>query len=970
MKPAPSRTPHARLVRPGARALIALCALASPALADDSDATFHWIDGLGRETAALQAGDTLVVRVDGLTPRTGYDLVLRSDEGAVLGLARIATDVSGTLGPEVLWWESGVTGPDPAGTGRGGHGFQTFAEAESFLAEHAIAVEVRAPDLDEPGSGQLLADETVPVVAPRSAPLLWFGDGETTYRTAFEAGDEDVYVTGEGLPAGAIVDLFVVRDRASYSTGDALVDVTGYGGSAHPKRVYLAADSTSFSIPAWPAAYQRAGRFDLVARVNDDSAAPRPEFENGDLVVGGLETGLHVRRPSSGLGPSGGPQDIETEIAGRKTFQGIPPGYRFQDVFLRHAAVRAALDPTDVPPEHPGGDYASTWVVKSRKSAKWHSSPAIGPDLTETVEYRQMKPGTLELSIGLIWSDANPAKAEEMRCDVVLDFDDDGIYDPGLDVIDRLDAHGLTIVDDPSDPGPYPVGRTEYDFVDAYDIPWGDYRDQNVDVRAVVAYPGETAGTDVPVYGKNKEYPLVVILHGNHIVCTDFGCTCPPSRRVPNHKGYDYLLDLWASQGFIAVSIDGYDITGCPIDRFIERGALILEHLNYWKRWNDRTIPDDTFDGRFYSRVLMKRIGIAGHSRGGEGVAAAVQINRDLALGFDIRAAILIAPTDYNWSAPPGGGPIEFVIEDTPVFNIMGSSDGDVFDVEGAQLWDRASPVGYRADKSQAFVYGADHNSWNTVWIDPSWNGGSDGVGGNRITAQQQQDTGRVYMTSWWMAWLQDRREMLAFHTNTIDSSKLSGVNTYWSYESAEHVDVDHFEDAPTNKALNSLGGDNTASPNPLTWIESSFEPGAYDGSFFQDTRGAIVAWNKKTDYVAEIPDGFGDVTAYSHLAIRVAQIWDDLALNKGGSQRFLVDVEDDDGRRAVVEVDTRAFDRIPVGYNHPWTGRKSMLSSVRVPLRAFTQDNSNVDLTRVRKVILTFDDTGLLAIDDLQFSK
>ena len=46
------------------------------------------------------------------------------------------------------------------------------------------------------------------------------------------------------------------------------------------------------------------------------------------------------------------------------------------------------------------------------------------------------------------------------------------------------------------------------------------------------------------------------------------------------------------------------------------------------------------------------------------------------------------------------------------------------------------------------------------------------------------------------------------------------------------------------------------------------------------------------------------------------------------------------------------------------------MLSSIRIPLRAFRQNNSRVDLKRITKVIFTFENSGLIAIDEIQFSK
>jgi len=69
------------------------------------------------------------------------------------------------------------------------------------------------------------------------------------------------------------------------------------------------------------------------------------------------------------------------------------------------------------------------------------------------------------------------------------------------------------------------------------------------------------------------------------------------------------------------------------------------------------------------------------------------------------------------------------------------------------------------------------------------------------------------------------------------------------------------------------------------------------------------------------------------------------------------------------VDVSSAGFAAIPVGYAHP-NGRKSMLSSIRVPLRAFTADDSGLDLTKITKIVVTFASTGLLAIDDIQFTR
>ena len=961
----------------------------NPGTPSGASVTIDLVDDHGDVSPTYEVGETFTVQVAGVTPKHGYDLLLRNEHDQVLGWARAAADGAGTIEPTVLMWDGGITGPDPAGRHDPGTGWKTLAEAEQYLAAHTLQVEVRESDFGHPGQGKLVGKAPVATLAARTSPMFWFSESDGTYRNAFDSGKEMLYVTGTHLPAGAIVDLWVCGEQPGWEVGAAVVDTTGYGGAPHKKRITLAPNSTSFSLAVWPAVYQRAGSFDLVARINNPTSGSGVVLKSGDFVTHDHEAGVHIVPPPPLIV---GGSDIEATLVGKKTNKSSFPGIRWQHLFVRHDKVFFALDPSDVPSNHVSPKRAAVWVTPARDAAEWQRLPLLS-DETEVVEVRAVKQGTLETSVFGIWQDADPI-AGHSAMDVVVDFITDdwftspftgtatsppggagnalinGVYDPGYDILDSLDGDGLRVLEDPSEFGAYPIGRTEYDFPDAYDIPWGDYQDQNVDMRAVVAYPGQSAGTDVPMWGTNERFPLIVILHGNHNVCLNFGCTCSPNNRIPNHKGYDYLLDLWASHGFIAVSVDGYDITGCPTDRFIERGALILEHIRYWEDWDDPNITDPTFNGRFYDRVNTHDVGIAGHSRGGEGVAAAVQINQDLALGHDIKSALTIAPTDYNWSTPPGGGPVEFVIADVPLFNIMGSSDGDVVDLDGAQTHDRSEPAGRRKNKTQAYVYGADHNSWNTVWIDPLWNGGSDGVGSNRITAQQQQDTGRVYMTAWWLATLQGKTDYLAYHRGVVASSRLSGVSTYWSYDDQDHLTVDDFQQMPRDNSVNTLGGTNTANPNPQTWQENGMRPGDYDNSFRQDTDGLIVGWNATTTYESVIPTANEDVSQYVALSVRATQICDNNVLNVGGSQHFLVNLEDTSGRRQSVSVDTQGFAPIPVSYRRPTGKRKSMLSTVRVPLKVFTANSSGIDLTHVAKVIITFDATGLLGIDNLQFTK
>ena len=87
-------------------------------------------------------------------------------------------------------------------------------------------------------------------------------------------------------------------------------------------------------------------------------------------------------------------------------------------------------------------------------------------------------------------------------------------------------------------------------------------------------------------------------------------------------KGYNYIMEQLASQGIISVSISAHQINkqgdGAEL---ANRGWLIIKYLDKLKDWNDN--GTDPFGAIFNGKIDMNKIGLSGHSRGGEGVVAA-----------------------------------------------------------------------------------------------------------------------------------------------------------------------------------------------------------------------------------------------------------------------------------------------------------------------------------------------------------
>jgi hypothetical protein len=525
-------------------------------------------------------------------------------------------------------------------------------------------------------------------------------------------------------------------------------------------------------------------------------------------------------------------------------------------------------------------------------------------------------------------------------------------------------------------PGPYAVGQVDYNFEDEFDLVpsgGGPPAYPNVDVRAVVRYPATTAGVGQPVAGLPflARYPLVVVLHGNHATCSN-PCSgshsCAPADRVPNHRGYDYLLDILASWGFVAVSIDGFDVTAAfsPLMSDYEaRGRLVLRHLARWQAWN--ATATDPWGGLFHRRVAMNRIGLSGHSRGGEGVVAAEFINRAEGLGFEIRAVNAIAPTDQD--------PLIRYVPQVPYFLLMAASDGDVSNLQGLRTWDRTSLAGAptQTDKSMLWVHGANHNFFNTAWT-PGFGvacASDDGVGEGRLSASTQRHVGCQSIVAFFRLHLQDRHRFRKLFRGEAVVEGLDGVRMYWAYQDATRREVDSF-DSGDDRTTNSLGGPVTTSGGFTTFDEFEFKafgPDLFNPSFRHFTHGLVLGWNSTQTYETTLPAGQRDVSGYRALSLRVGQILDGGVLNPLDTPRtFRVALRTGAGVVANVGFDVAGLQTVPFPYEY--NGGKTVLTTIRIPLKSFRAGGRALPLDDIQAVTLEFRDSGLVAVDDIQFTR
>jgi len=519
--------------------------------------------------------------------------------------------------------------------------------------------------------------------------------------------------------------------------------------------------------------------------------------------------------------------------------------------------------------------------------------------------------------------------------------------------------------------GPFNVGQADYNFENEFDlIPTGSttpaYPD--VDVRATIRYPAIMKGPVQPIAG-SRRYPLILFLHGNHATCP-CSCShaCPAGDRIPNHLGYNYLLDLLASRGFIVVSVDGFDVTcagSISMSDYEARGRLVLRHLQKWRDWD--VIGGDPWGGLFRGRVDMNRIGLSGHSRGGEGVVAAEHINRMEGLGFHILAVNAIAPTAQD--------PTIHYVPEVPYFLLMSASDGDVSNLQGLRTYDRTSLAGAAAqsEKSMLWVYGANHNFYNTVWT--PGNGfacaSDDGVGEGRLTPPLQQLIGCQTIVPFFELHLQNKPAVRQLFQGDRLVEGLDGVRMYWAYQHPDRREVDNF-DFGDNPNTNSLGGAITTSGGFGTFDEFEFKPSGpdlFNASFRHFTHGLVLGWNGPQTYETVLPPANRDVSGYKALALRIGQILDGGVLNPLDTPRTVrVGLRTASGKVANQDFDVTGVQSVPHPYEY--NGGKTVLGTLRVPLTQFRDGTKPLPLNDIEAIILEFKGTGLVAIDDIQFSK
>jgi len=522
------------------------------------------------------------------------------------------------------------------------------------------------------------------------------------------------------------------------------------------------------------------------------------------------------------------------------------------------------------------------------------------------------------------------------------------------------------------------------------------------DVRGQVRYPAAGAGgLDAAVAGGGP-FPLIVIAHGNHNRFTP--ASGDPSDE--NYRGYTYLQDYLATRGYISVSIDEDDFTLLD-PGILSRAWLVLCHAENMRRINAQA--GHVLQGS----IDMSRIAFMGHSRGGEAVVKAMQMNAITGgaeggpgfgaggaddVVFSLKAVWGLASTrffdgafNFDFTAPiQAVVPASNIVGGTvlvPFMGMWGDADGDIgganiatstgvvlvrnFHVEGT--YDGSDPD----PKQFVWIEGANHNFWNTSWF--GFGFGDDGITKipppQRITPAQQQDLARGYGLAFFESYVRAQAPFQVFFkrpANERPAAPIAATKVHLQYQPrpVQRSIVDDFEANPvvgtTSRGTPGVDTGTLVGPGEFP-LNGADEAGVDTQSFFHNSRGVLFEWNAFTDFYETVVTDV-NVAAFENLSFRAALD----RRGPGATPALDLRVTLRDSGLRTASIQTASVALIPVAQLRSDTAllTKSMLKTLRIPLCRFKDVTPNLDLTNITHIRFEFDRAaGKMALDDIEFS-
>lgn len=323
-----------------------------------------------------------------------------------------------------------------------------------------------------------------------------------------------------------------------------------------------------------------------------------------------------------------------------------------------------------------------------------------------------------------------------------------------------------------------------------------------------------------------RRFPVALIVHGNANAITSAptivpdggsttlgGTTIPtatltgPVSTLDSYLGFEYLQQELARHGIVSMSVNhnGANLLDLLLTTRAEWVLAYLDQL--------RGFAADS-NSRFYRKLDFNRVALIGHSRGGDAVIKALQLNAARQNRYGIKAVTALSPTDVT-GALTTAAQLKVGIGSNAHFLVMyGSHDGDVSGFCGANSefgtgfrhYDRSS-----AHRAMVFVHEATHNGFNTNWTieTPGF-----------LDAAAHQTLAREYIGGWQRYILNGEWSQQRLFNGLVQNSIGQTVSLQWKF-GRDLKTIDNFDDADDTRST--IGG-NVSKPAYIREIILSSE--------------------------------------------------------------------------------------------------------------------------------------------------
>ncbi|HVP12253.1 MAG TPA: hypothetical protein VMV94_13830 [Phycisphaerae bacterium] len=637
-----------------------------------------------------------------------------------------------------------------------------------------------------------------------------------------------------------------------------------------------------------------------------------------------------------------------TQLAGNSLV--AYPYFEYVRAFNQNATIQVALDPTQFPDIF--GKTGDIYITAKKTEAQWQADPSLvdvtpGGAMAATFSGTTIQGDTFTVvAPGELSGYAGTGLG--VGYDVVIDFNRNGVLDPG-DFIDGYgNEAGLYVVADTTVSGPLAVTNIPtYDVGQIYGIPSGFTLED-------IYYP-----TNIASMGK---LPMVVVSHGNG----------------HNYQWYGHIGHHLASYGYVVMShqnatgagIDSCSLTTCEhTDAFISKLPLIAS-------------------GILNNHVDTHHIVWIGHSRGAEGVARGYDRITDSPPSYtptnykasDIVLISSMAPTDFLGPASSNPHAANYHLwTGSADADVNGGADCDL--CQTFHLHDRATRY-----SQSTIIQGAGHGDFH----DGGGSSVADGpclIGrptthliqlGYLLPLVKHYVEGNIPATDF--LWRQYER----FHPIGVDTSNPCIVvsNEYRNGSDHGNTVIDDYQSG-TGTGVSSSGGSVTYNVDNLTegllndnnssftWMTSDPFNGATQDGPSDVERGVVFDWNNSNKYYEwEVIPAYRDFSNDLYISFRGAQgTQHPYTLTPLGIKTCTLTLRDGNGVSS--SIGTGAYGG---GFGQPYArdgGYFNEMRTIRVRLTDFLTNGSGLDLSNIVAVRLNFGpswgtSSGRFVIDQL----